>query len=293
MKIPKVSIIIPVYNGEKKLIPCLNSILRQTYADFEVILVDNNSIDKTKELIHEFAAKDMRIKYLFEKEQTRGAARNTGEKNAVGAVILMTDSDCILYPDWIRKLAVPVINKECDAVQGGEEPLVNDFWSQQMMLRERAKVKDKPLGNIDTKNFAISRQALEKIGFTSRKYFSGNDTELGIRIQMNNLKVKFLDNIRVGHKNESSLKGVAKKYFKRAQWCVILSEDNRDYLKQTEFLEQTNQTAWSFFKFFPGLLPRLIKKGFKYAYFELVTGISWRLGIISGKVLRNDNKSQI
>jgi glycosyltransferase involved in cell wall biosynthesis len=282
-----ISIIIPVYNGEKTLEQCLSSILCQSYKNFELILIDNNSSDNTKQIIQKLIKNDKRIKYFFEKEQTRGAARNTGEKQAKGEIILMTDSDCVLPDDWIKKIIAPILNKECDAVQGSEEPLVNDFWSQQITIREKNKIKNKPLGNIDTKNFAITKKGLEKIGFTNKKYFSGTDTELSIRFEKNNLKLKFINDIKVKHKNENSIRGMAKKYFIRAKWCAIISRDYKNYLNGTKFLSDTDQTLWNFLKFFPGIFITTLKKGFKYAYFDLITGIFWRAGLIYGKIKNN------
>ena len=63
MQNPKVSVIIPVYNGERTLRHFLKSILDQTYKNYEVIVVDNNSTDKTKDIIKEFQTKDNKIKY--------------------------------------------------------------------------------------------------------------------------------------------------------------------------------------------------------------------------------------
>ena len=65
MKIPKISVIIPVYNGEKTLRQCLNSVLNQTYGNYEIIIVNNNSTDKTKEIIKEF-----QLKNTFSKRRT-------------------------------------------------------------------------------------------------------------------------------------------------------------------------------------------------------------------------------
>lgn len=79
---PKVSVIIPVYNGEKTLARCLNSVLNQTHSNYEVIVVDNNSTDKTKEIINKFKEEDSKIRYAFEPYRSRGAARNKGIETA-------------------------------------------------------------------------------------------------------------------------------------------------------------------------------------------------------------------
>jgi len=138
----EVSIIIPVYNGEKTLRQCLNSVLNQTYENYEVIVVDNNSTDKTKDIIKEFQDKSRKMKYLFEPQRGRGAARNTGERTAKGNIVLMTDSDCIVPNDWIRHMIKPIINEGYDAVQGFESSATKDFWSRHQQLRSEEKFRN-------------------------------------------------------------------------------------------------------------------------------------------------------
>ena len=98
MKNPKVSIIVPVYNVEKYLAECLESILSQTFTEFECILVDDHSPDKCPDICDEYAKKDKRIKVIHKKENEGSSqARKTGISEAIGDYILFTDSD-----DWIE-----------------------------------------------------------------------------------------------------------------------------------------------------------------------------------------------
>jgi glycosyltransferase involved in cell wall biosynthesis len=279
---PKVSVIIPVYNGEKTLKGCLDSVLNQNYNNYEIIIVNNNSTDKTKDIIKELQKKDKKVKYLFELKRGRGAARYKGEINAKGEIILMTDSDCIVPKNWVEEM-IKII-KNYDAIQGFQEAISDDFWSKYKQINSEKKYENEdmknPIGKIDTKNFAIKKNVLKKIGYTSRKYFSGNDTELSIRLVKNNYKIRFMKNIKVKHFHADSLKEVFKKQIYRAKWTSIITKDNKDFLKKTDFLKDTCQTPWSFFKFFPGLFGTLIRKGFKYAYYDFVVGIAWRIGLV-------------
>jgi len=283
VKNPKVSVIIPVYNGEKTLKQCLISVLNQTYKDYEILLVDNDSTDKTKEIIKEFQ-KDRRIRYLFEPEKGRGVARNTGERESTGEIILMTDSDCIVPENWIEEMVRAL--KNYDAVQGFEESVSHDFWSKNRQINSEKKYKNEnmisPIGKIDTKNFAIKRAVLKKIGFTSRKYFSGNDTDLSIKLTKNKYKIILKKDIDVKHFHANSLRNVFCKQMYRAKWTAIITKDHITFLKKTGFLRETNQTLCTFFIFFPGLITTLIKKGPAYTFYEFITGISWRIGLIMG-----------
>ena len=75
---PKISVIVPVYNVEKYLSRCIDSILNQTFRDFELILVDDGSPDKSGEICDEYAKKDDRIKVIHKKNGGVSIARNTG-----------------------------------------------------------------------------------------------------------------------------------------------------------------------------------------------------------------------
>jgi len=282
MKNPKISVIIPVYNGENTLKSCLNSVVNQTYKNYEIIVVDNNSKDNTKSIINEFQKKNRKIKYLFESKRGRGAARYKGEINAKGEIILMTDSDCIVPVNWIEEMIKTIEN--WDVVQGFEEPISDNYWNRYRHITFEEKYKNEkmqdPLGKIDTKNFAIKTSILKKIGNTSRKYFSGNDTYLSIKLTENNFKVRFMKDIKVKHFHPSSLKAVFNKYIYRARWTAIISKDHKNFLKKTDFLKDTCQTPKTFFKFFPGLFFTLIKKGPRYTFYDFIVGISWRIGLL-------------
>lgn len=94
---PCISIIVPVYNVEKYLKRCIDSILKQTFTDFELILVDDGSIDSSGMLCDKFAVQDKRIRVLHKKNGGASSARNCGLDIAVGKYIAFVDSD-----DWIE-----------------------------------------------------------------------------------------------------------------------------------------------------------------------------------------------
>lgn len=95
---PKLSIIIPIYNTEKYLSKCLDSVINQSFKDFEIICIDNASTDNSLEILLEYAQEDKRIK-VISKQVTGNVAtsRNLGLKNAKGEFVTFIDSD-----DWIE-----------------------------------------------------------------------------------------------------------------------------------------------------------------------------------------------
>lgn len=89
----KLSIIVPVYNVKNYLSDCLDSILNQTYRDFEMILVDDGSTDGSGELCDQYAAQDERISVIHQKNQGLSVTRNHGIARAKGEYLMFVDSD--------------------------------------------------------------------------------------------------------------------------------------------------------------------------------------------------------
>ena len=90
---PFFSIIIPTYNREHILPKTIKSVVNQNFNDWELIVVDDGSTDKTKDLINDFSKNDNRIKYIYQDNQERSAARNNGIKKSKGKYVCFLDSD--------------------------------------------------------------------------------------------------------------------------------------------------------------------------------------------------------
>jgi len=100
---PKVSVIIPTYNRAPVLPDALESLSKQSYQDFEVIVVDDGSTDNTHAVVETYCKKDSRIKYFYQENKERSAARNYGITLAQGEYIAFLDSDDIYLPSKIEK----------------------------------------------------------------------------------------------------------------------------------------------------------------------------------------------
>ena len=98
MENPKISVIVPVYNAEKYLHRCVDSILAQTFKDFELLLIDDGSKDRSGEICDEYARKDGRVKVFHQPNGGVSSARNVGLDNALGYWVTFVDSD-----DYISK----------------------------------------------------------------------------------------------------------------------------------------------------------------------------------------------
>ena len=109
-----VSVIIPVYNVEKYLENCLNSIINQTYKDIEIILIDDGSTDSSGDICDVYAAKDQRIKVIHKENGGVSSARNIGLSLATGEYIGFVDSDDYIHKDYFEILLRGISKINCD-----------------------------------------------------------------------------------------------------------------------------------------------------------------------------------
>ena len=116
MKNPKVSIIVPVYNVEKYLSCCMDSLLNQKLTDIEIILVDDDSPDHCPAMCDEYAKQDRRVKVIHKKNEGLGYARNSGIEIATGEYVAFVDSDDYVELYTYQKLYDLAINTKADVV---------------------------------------------------------------------------------------------------------------------------------------------------------------------------------
>ena len=98
------SIIIPVYNVEPYLRECLNSIINQTFQEFEIICIDDGSTDNSFSVLQEYAQKDKRFKIFRQENQGSGIARNYGINTAKGKYLVFVDPDDWVVQDYLEQL---------------------------------------------------------------------------------------------------------------------------------------------------------------------------------------------
>ena len=132
---PTVSIIVPVYNAENTIPRCIESILNQEYADFELLLVDDGSTDRSGAICDEYAARDTRVRVIHKENSGVSDTRNTALEQARGTYLQFLDSDDWITPDATSSLVRTAESGQCDLV-------VSDFYR---VVGERVSQK----GDID------------------------------------------------------------------------------------------------------------------------------------------------
>ena len=104
MKMPLISIIVPVYCVEKYLSSCVESLIDQTYPNFEIILVDDESPDNCPAICEDYASRYDNIRVIHQKNKGLSGARNSGMNKAYGELYTFVDSDDSVKPDMLHKL---------------------------------------------------------------------------------------------------------------------------------------------------------------------------------------------
>lgn len=131
---PFISIIVPVYNVEKYLEDCLDSLLNQSYRDFEVICINDGSTDNSGKILERYAKQDKRIVVIAQGNQGQSGARNTGLDKARGEYICFVDSDDMLVPNALQILVNAVFDDDVDIVGYDTAPLL--YESEELKIKE-------------------------------------------------------------------------------------------------------------------------------------------------------------
>lgn len=142
-----ISIIIPVYNVEKYLRQCIESVLNQDYKELEIILVDDGSTDRSGEICDEYANQYMNIKVVHKKNEGLGLARNTGLEYINGKYVTFLDSDDYIDSNLVSKLYEGIQNNNVDMCKSGfrritDEKQILAFVSYEDKIYEGVKAKN-------------------------------------------------------------------------------------------------------------------------------------------------------
>jgi glycosyltransferase involved in cell wall biosynthesis len=194
---PLVSIIIPTHNRADLICRTIESVLHQTYKYIELIIVDDNSTDNTKEIVAQY--KDERIKYI-KHDLNRGApaARNTGIKASKGQFIGLLDDDDEWLPDKLEKqLKCFDSSRDIGLVYAGYEIInAKGEASKRIVPTKRGYIFYDllKLNVIGSPTNLIRRECFEKVGFCDESFISCQDWDLWIRISRE-YKIEYMEHI--------------------------------------------------------------------------------------------------
>jgi glycosyltransferase involved in cell wall biosynthesis len=106
------SIVVPTYNRARLITKAIDSVLSQTFTNWELVIVDDGSTDNTKEVVEQYSSKDKRIKYIYQQNAERSAARNNGIEHSTGEYICLLDSDDYFLPNRLELLNSAILERQ-------------------------------------------------------------------------------------------------------------------------------------------------------------------------------------
>lgn len=238
------SVIIPVYNRPSEVFEMLTSLSNQSFKDFEVILVEDGSSDRSDKIVAGIQSK-IPINYFFQKNQGQGFARNFGMNQANGEFFVILDSDVILPEDYLSVLKNAILTRNLDAF-GGPDAAASDFSNLQKAMDFamtsfwttggiRGKLKDPSKYQARGFNMGVSRKVFESIGgFLDPN--RGEDIEWSIRIKKAGFKLELVEEAFVYHKRKNTLKSFAKQAFSFGRNRVNVSRFHPEAIKLVHWM---------------------------------------------------------
>lgn len=207
-----VSIVIPMFNEEKNAGRCLEALTRQTYANIEIIVIDDGSIDKTCEIASKYT------KQVFStRRKGISSAKNLGLKIARGRFVAFTDADCVSGEGWIEELMKCFFDDNIASAGGPNLNLLSEDMSSKSVdgffyfLRylgfTYVKKEDKPcyVRHNPGCNVIYRKEILKGIGFFNERLITAEDEELDYRITKSGYKIFFTPDAKVRHLRKRSL----------------------------------------------------------------------------------------
>ena len=215
----KYSLIIPVYNRPDEVDELLESLTKQTFTDFEVIVVEDGSARPCRDVVEKYAGR-MAVRYFMKPNSGPGQTRNYGAERAEGEFLIVLDSDCILPPGYLQAVEDELQREPADAF-GGPDHAHESFTNVQKAInyamtsffttggiRGGKKKMDKFYPR--SFNMGIRRDVYNALGGFSKMRF-GEDIDFSIRIFKNGYRCRLFPGAWVWHKRRTDMK----KFFKQ------------------------------------------------------------------------------
>jgi glycosyltransferase involved in cell wall biosynthesis len=226
---PTVSIIVPVYNVEQYIRKCIDSILSQTFRDFELILVNDGSSDGSGEICNEYTAQDKRVKVIHKKNGGLSDARNAGIEVAVGTYIGFVDSD-----DWIEPNMYEILYNLCVGYSAdistcsinvwdlNNKKKTKDYNYNTRVLSSRLAIKcmyDGKLSGYPAWNKLYKREVFDKIRFPVGRIFE--DVAIMYRLYGSANRIVFIDSPLYNYNYRES--SITRSEFSEKRFDVVLN----------------------------------------------------------------------
>lgn len=283
----KYSLVIPVYNRPQEVDELLESLTKQTFKNFEVILVEDGSQVTCEEIANKYKA-EPGIRYFFKDNSGPGLSRNYGAERATGDYIIFLDSDCVIPEHYLREVDHALASGYSDAF-GGPDKAHASFTNLQKAINYamtsflttggiRGGKKRLDVFYPRSFNMGYSKEVFNKTGgFSSMRF--GEDIDMSLRILSNGFKTMLIDKAFVWHKRRTKFKSFYKQVFNSGIARINLYLRHPQSLKAVHFLPSL---------FLIGCLFFLLTAVFIHPYFILPVLVFILLVLIDSS-LKNKN----
>lgn len=240
---PMVSVIIPVYNGEKYLEECLESVIGQSYRNIEILAVNDGSTDLSRSILERWQKLDKRVRILDKENGGQSSARNLGISNSSGELVMFVDCDDVLYAEAISELvnlkekdgsaiAVGLISKNQNRLgkKKGRNSEVSGLKLAEQIIYQTGKVIVHPCGQIFDKGM------WEKTEYRFKEGLYYEDLELIPRIYANQKKISVLNETVYFYRqhSQSTIHAFSEKRFDALKATELLHAELKDINSELE-----------------------------------------------------------
>jgi len=303
----KVSVIIPAYNASKTVDLCLRSILKQDFSDYEIIVVDDGSIDDTKEKVKKYS-----VRLIGNAHGGSSAARNTGFKASKGDILVFFDCDCVAKKDLIAQLIEPLEDPKIGVTQAWWEVANKDRLVPALVFKtyEYFTRNLKYPDFLWSYCFAIRRELFQKLGMFDLIWTRVEDVDFAYKVIKEGYKIYLMKEVRVGHFFRETLLAHLKVHIRTARDKFLYVNKTKKFIDQraniAEYMKLGVHALLLLSIFFiplaftPFLVLLLLslashlpmafwamKDGWKYILilpFEFITKLCWLMGSAAGLV---------
>ncbi len=281
----KFSLIIPLYNRPQEIYELLGSLTLQTYKDFEVIVVEDGSLEKSEKIVDAFRDK-LDVKYFFKENSGPGLTRNFGASKASGDYFIFFDSDCII-PSKYMEVVSSQLNKNFTNTFGGPDATMDNFTDVQKAIGYAMtsifttggiRGANEKAGKFHPRSFnmGICKGSFDAVGGYSSMRF-GEDIDLTLRLLEHDFTSQLIKDAFVYHKRRTDFKKFFRQVFNSGCARINLFKRHPQSLKLVHLLPSAYTIANILFLLLPAILCSIlffvdslrISKNIKVAFLSL------------------------